>query len=341
MNLGCDVVIGCNSTQKEILRLEFEDDCRYVELTGYGIRYGKNRGATFARLLLQSLKILIRIKQENRWLRSFLQQEGVNAVISDNRFGLYSSGIPSIFITHQLQIKTGLGAWADAIVRRWNYGHINRFSTCWVPDEAGHSSMAGELSHPPQLPKLPVRYLGGLSRFDRCTATGKGALLIILSGPEPQRSIYEGLLLEQLNRYTGKVILVRGLPLSPKMPDVPEHITLLNHASASTLHGLICDASLVISRSGYTTVMDLLAMQKKAILVPTPGQAEQEYLAIHLKQQGWAYTTAQKDFSLAKALREAEQFAYRLPSLSMDGYKPIVGELVASISRHIIADGPL
>ena len=331
MELGCDVVIACNSTQKELLQQEFPGiDC-YTHLAGYNIRYGKSRPATFLKLLLQSFKILTKINQERRWLRDFLVKHRVNAIISDNRFGLHATGMPAIFITHQLQIKTGLGRWADSIARRWNYYRLQRFSACWVPDEAGSPSMSGELSHPIQMPSLPIAYIGGLSRFEPCSTNGQRELLIILSGPEPQRSIFEALLLEQLKDHTGAVTLVRGLPGSTMLPAVPAHCTVLNHASASMLQSLICSARLVISRCGYTTVMDLLALQKKAILVPTPGQAEQEYLARHLQEQQWAYTLAQKDFQLSRALEEAGRFAYKMPGMNMNGYKAALRKLVEGI----------
>jgi UDP-N-acetylglucosamine transferase subunit ALG13 len=325
---GCAVVIGCNSTQKELFKQEFEDSVSYIHLAGYDIRYGRNRRSTFAKLMLQSCKILIRIKQEKRWLRSFLTTQRIDGIISDNRFGLHAEGIPAVFITHQLEIKTGLGKLADGIVRRWNYGLIERFTGCWVPDKAGEPSLSGELSHPPQMPSLPVRYIGALSRLDPCPSPGKAGLLIILSGPEPLRTIFEQLLLEQLTHYTGQVVMVRGLPLSTALPAAPAHCKLLNHASADTLQTLICDAELVISRCGYTTVMDLFSMQKRSILVPTPGQAEQEYLAYHLLEQQWAYTLPQKGFQLGLALEEARKFTYKIPDLPMNGYKEVVREFV-------------
>lgn len=336
VSLGCTVIIGCNSTQKELLRQEFADTVSYTHLAGYNIHYGKSRWSTFAKLALQSFKILIKIKQERRWLQEFLLKQPVDAIISDNRFGLYTTGIPAVFITHQLQIKTGLGRRVDSLARQWNYRRLERFTTCWVPDKAGWPSLSGDLSHPRALPALPVRYIGGLSRFEPCSESDKKgllkeSLLIILSGPEPQRSIFERLLLEQLKDYKEKVVLVRGLPLSAHLPTVPDNCTVLNHASAATLQSLLCHAGLVISRCGYTTVMDLLLLQKKAILVPTPGQAEQEYLAHHLLQQQWAYTLPQKDFQLVQALEAVQGFPFNRPAPEINGYKPAIRELVEGI----------
>lgn len=333
INLGCDVIIACNSTQKELLRQEFPT-ISYTHLAGYDIRYGQTRWITFARLILQSLKILMKIKQERRWLRHFLTSRPVDALISDNRFGLYTTGIPTVFMTHQLCIKTGLGSFADLVARRWNYRLIGRFTTCWVPDKAGNPSLAGELSHPARMPAVPVAYIGGLSRFEPCSGpTEASGLLIILSGPEPQRSNFEALLLQQIKEYTGRVTIVRGLPLAAALPAAPEHCTLLNHAPAALLHTLICPATLVISRCGYTTVMDLLKLHKKTILVPTPGQAEQEYLARYLQKQSWAYTTPQKGFVLAQALAEANAFPYEIANAaSMEAYKPVLAAFVNSLN---------
>lgn len=332
INLGCDVIIACNSTQKELLQQEFPST-GYTHLAGYEIRYGQTRWITFAKLILQSVKILMKIKQEKRWLQHFLTSQPVDALISDNRFGLYTTGIPTVFMTHQLCIKTGLGSFADLVARRWNYRRIERFTTCWVPDKAGNPSLAGELSHPARMPAVPVAYIGGLSRFESCSgSTEAGKLLIILSGPEPQRSIFETLLLQQVKDYAGRVTIVRGLPLATALPAAPENCSLLNHAPAAVLHTLICPATLVISRCGYTTVMDLLKLHKKTILVPTPGQAEQEYLAHYLQAQSWAYTTPQKGFVLARALAEADAFPYEIANTaSMEAYKPVLAAFVNSL----------
>jgi UDP-N-acetylglucosamine transferase subunit ALG13 len=328
--LGCDVIIACNSTQKALLSQEFPH-ITYLHLAGYHIHYGKSRWSTFLRLFLQAPKILIKIKQERRWLRKFLTIQRVDGIISDNRFGFYAADIPAIFITHQLQIKTGMGRGADALVRRWNYHRIKHFTACWVPDKAGSPSLAGALSHPSPLPAVPIHYIGGISRFEHCTSASKEHLLIILSGPEPQRSIFERLLLQQAKDYGGTVILVRGLPLCETTPAAPGNCTVLNHVPAERLHELICSAALVISRCGYTTVMDLLKLNKKCILVPTPGQAEQEYLAHHLLQQQWAYTMPQKGFLLRKALAEADRFPFiKTDTASLD-YKPVLAAFVNSL----------
>jgi UDP-N-acetylglucosamine transferase subunit ALG13 len=324
----CTVIIACNPIQKSLLMQEFPQ-LGYVDLPGYDLRYGKKRWGTILKILLQVPTILTRINNEKAWLNIFLQQQPVDIIISDNRFGLYVRDIYSIFITHQLYIKTGLGRLANRLVQWLNYRRINRFNECWVPDFKGNQSLAGQLSNPAKMPRIPVRYLGGLSRLQPCTATANNIdLLIILSGPEPQRTLFENTLLAEIDQFPGKVVLVRGLPgaAQPLLPR--DRLTVYQHAPATLINTLLCEAGMVISRSGYTTVMDLLALRKKSILVPTPGQAEQEYLAVHLQANQLAYTVSQAQFSLMAALQAAGTFTYNLPVLNMSGYTTVVAACI-------------
>jgi len=330
---GCNVIIACNSTQKALLIQEFPE-LTYVQLAGYNLKYGKKRWGTIVRIILQTPKILIKINNEKSWLNIFLKSQPVDCIISDNRFGFYARNTPSIFITHQLYIKTGLGKLTDRFVQWTNYRRINRFSTCWVPDHKGIRSLAGRLSNPDKLPAIPVKYMGAVSRLKVCSAiTNPVNLLIILSGPEPQRTIFENLLLKELEHQPGKTVLVRALPGEGDLVQEKNNLTIYNHAPASLLNELICNAAIVISRSGYTTVMDLLKLSKKSILVPTPGQAEQEYVAAHLHKEQLAYTVSQKHFSLQKALAAANTFSYRLTAWPMEEYKTVIQELIKNLQQ--------
>jgi uncharacterized protein (TIGR00661 family) len=323
---GCTIIIACNSVQKTLLISEFPQ-LSFVNLQGYDLKYGKTRWGTVLRIIFQIPKILTRINNEKRWLNIFLKQQPVDIIISDNRFGLQARSVYSIFITHQLYIKTGVGNIADKFVQWLNYRRIARFNTCWVPDYKGDQSLAGKLSNPRKLPSLPVQYLGGLSRLQPCNDEASPVdLLIVLSGPEPQRSIFENRLLRQLKGYTGKAVLVRGLPESMDDIKTEDNVTVYNYAPVNLLNKLICSAEYIISRSGYTTVMDLLKLQKKSIFVPTPGQAEQEYLAEYLYNKQLAYTVSQQQFSLQTALRAAHQFAYSMQAFSMEDYKLVIRE---------------
>ncbi|WP_130542096.1 glycosyltransferase [Pseudobacter ginsenosidimutans] len=285
--------------------------------------------------------MMIRIKKEHRWLKNFLSAHRVDAIISDNRFGLYAEHIPSVFITHQLAIKTGLGPWFDSRARSMNYNHINRFSEVWVPDNPHGYSIAGELAKPAMMPVPPVKYIGGISRFEKCDPVEMQAgdlithpvdLLIILSGPEPQRSIFEQKLLEQLPAFNGGAVLVRALPgKHSKGEKLLPNLTSFDHLPAPALNRLVCKAKLVISRSGYTTVMDLLKTKKRSILVPTPGQAEQEYLASHLEKERLACSFTQEEFNLQAALQRASVFPFQTIDDDMQLYKTVINNFVQSL----------
>jgi uncharacterized protein (TIGR00661 family) len=304
-----EVLIAAEKAQAQLLQDEFPL-LRHVPLRGYRLKLGGKSVNTTLKILVQIPKILIQINREHRWLKIFLKKEHVHAVISDNRYGLHSKKIISIFITHQLCIKTPFGKTFEKKLQRLNYHFIDKFSMCWVPDFSNENPLAGHLSHPSTLPATPVRYVGPLSRFEKKEAPCIYRLLILLSGPEPARTILEKILLKKLESFNEKIIFVRGLPGEKKIIPSAPNVEMYNHLSASRLNEKICQSSLVICRSGYSTVMDLTKLGKKCILIPTPRQTEQEYLADYLFQKKIALKVNQKDFSLPQALVAAEQFSF-------------------------------
>ncbi|HEY0749858.1 MAG TPA: glycosyltransferase, partial [Chitinophagaceae bacterium] len=158
-----------------------------------------------------------------------------------------------------------------------------------------------------------------LSRFENaCKTSESNPLLIILSGPEPQRSLFEELVAEQLVGLKQEATLVRGLPGETTVLDLPGYIKQYNHLGAAELQSETEKASYVICRAGYSSVMDLLKMHKKCIMVPTPGQTEQEYLANHLMQQQYAFTVDQEKFRLKPILDLVKYFPYKTPGISKE-----------------------
>jgi len=312
LNNNCEVWLAGEGAQEKLLREEFSS-LPFLPLKGYGIKYAKT-GLT-GKLLLQIPSILRSIKDENKWLDEQVDKYGFGAVISDNRYGLYHEKIFSIFITHQLCIKSSLGKWSERILQRWNYKFINQFNECWVPDEEGENNLAGELSHPDRFPDIPLKYIGALSRFSSFSSLGDGGirdhLLIILSGPEPQRTILENKVVDQIVSYPGTATIVRGLPGEKNIIPSTNSINFYNHLSSGELNDEAIKAEFIIARSGYSTIMDIAALQKKSILIPTPGQTEQEYLADNLMKKQFAFCVKQNDFSLMKNIGEAKRFVYR------------------------------
>jgi uncharacterized protein (TIGR00661 family) len=337
-----NVIIAASGRQKTLLQFEFPN-LEFINIPAYNIRYGAGRFASTLKLIFQTPRILNVIKKENQWLAGIVFRKKIDAVISDNRYGLYHRDIPSIFISHQLQIKSLVASAGEAMLRSWQYQFINRFQQCWVPDFEDAVNLAGDLSHPRVMPKIPVSYIGALSRFENRPLPSKYHLLVLLSGPEPQRTILEGKLLQQLADFQKPVLFVRGLPgekkqdhvFDQKIRDYPNRkIHFENHLVAEELNKAMIESKLVLSRSGYTTVMDIAALQKKSILIPTPGQTEQEYLAESLEQKGIACSFVQKDFLLKDALRKAAVFHYRLPvKMNFKHYRNAVNEFVVQLNR--------
>ena len=305
---NCEVWLAGEGAQENLLREEFPS-LSFLPLKGYRIKYGKS--ALTSKIILQIPSILRSIKQENKWLKEQVGKYGLDGVISDNRYGLYHEKIFSVLITHQLLIKSSLGKWSESLLQKWNYKLIRNFNECWVPDEEGEKNLAGELSHPVKLPGIPLKYIGPLSRFQiKHTDEIKNHLLIILSGPEPQRTILENKVIDQVVNYPATATIVRGLPGEKNIIPSTNTIQFYNHLPSEILNTEAMKAAYIISRSGYSTIMDIAALHKKSILVPTPGQTEQEYLAGYLMRKQFSFCVDQNNFSLLKTIEEAGNFKY-------------------------------
>jgi uncharacterized protein (TIGR00661 family) len=309
LNNNCEVWLAAEGAQEKLLREEFPL-LPFLPLKGYRIKYAKN-GMT-GKLLIQIPSILRSVKEENNWLKKQVARHGFDVVISDNRYGLYHEKVFSVFITHQLRIKSSLGKWSEDALQKWNYKLISKFNECWIPDEKEENNLAGELSHPAKLPSIPLKYIGSLSRFKKSDIEEiKDHLLVILSGPEPQRTILENKIIDQIVNYPGTATIIRGLPGEKNILLSTNSIHFYNHLNTDELNKEMMRCEFIIGRSGYSTVMDIAALQKKSILIPTPGQTEQEYLADHLLKRRFAFCVAQKYFSLQQSIEGARSFEYQ------------------------------
>ncbi len=309
--LGHQVRFAGNERQTAFIRKSFpEMICHPLE--GYEVRY--SRRLLFLTLLWQVPRLLRVIRREYRWLRQLVAEEAIDGIISDNRYGLWHPEVPSVILTHQPAIHTGLGALADTMARKVHYRFLNRFGGVWIPDIPGGKGLGGSLSHPPDLPPA-ASYVGWLSQFQPAVNAGAGRrILILLSGPEPQRTLLADALWVQAADLQQPVVFVEGSANAAR-ENVPAHIRHIPLAGADELQTLLEDAELVVCRSGYSTLMDLALLRKKAALIPTPGQAEQEYLAA----LGYWPAFAQKGFSLHAAISAARDAPP--PPFANDGHE--------------------
>ncbi len=299
----CKVSIAGNGQSLLLLKQEFPQ-LDFHELESYKVEYSSSL-PFMVKVFLQLPKFLRAIRQEHKQLENLISEQKVDAVISDNRYGCWSRQIPSVFITHQVNLIMPTSfKWLSGALNYFNHRLIKRFGVCWIPD-SDKDRITGQLTAPGN---LKVRFIGMLSRFAQSNAlVVEDVILGIVSGPEPQRQILESMLEQQMAKQTKRCIIVRGIPSGPERKH--SRITFINHARGRELGELIQKAAIVVTRSGYSTVMDLVRLEKKnVILIPTPGQTEQEYLAEELDKRKIAICQRQSDFSLSLAIQKAKEY---------------------------------
>lgn len=305
---GVEVFVAGEGNSKEIL-VKLLPNAVFFPLKGYRVNYATKQGFFIIHLLAQFFKINAAIRHEHKWLNNLVDDHQIDAVISDNRFGLWTKKIPSIFITHQLNIQTG-NKFLNRIAAKVNQKYIRRFKACWIMD-VEKKGLAGSLSHSKSSFPFPVKYLGISSRFIYKQAERKNHVLFLLSGPEPSRTIFEEKILKEISRISKPVFLVRGLPAEKEnLPHSFSNLTIYNHLESEKLAELISTAEVVVCRSGYSTLMDLTALRTHAVVIPTPGQKEQEYLAVFNDEQKLFAHLPEKDFSWEHVQQKLNQFVF-------------------------------
>ncbi|MBK3517939.1 glycosyltransferase family protein [Carboxylicivirga marina] len=321
---GHYVILAGESPSIDILKDTFPklDTCN---LPGFNVRLSKSSHQWF-RLLLQTNKLLKASREEHKKLQSLIRKHQINLVISDNRYGLYHPTTASVIITHQTQPYLGrlwaplrpLSNWISRIL-------INRFDECWIPDTQSKNNLTGTLS---RTIHQNTRFIGICSRLsiNSPDTNIKGAdVLVMLSGPEPQRTQLEDIIITQFEDSNTKVTILSGQP--NKESKQIGNITILPHCEANVQLKLIKHSKHIVCRSGYSTLMDLFFCQKHALLVPTPGQFEQEYLAKrasehhnfqHISQSNLKKTPLFQLFPNFNKTSISRQQTFRLPQLPAD-----------------------
>lgn len=290
---GYKVIIASDGEALSLLQKEFPE-LESLELPSYNIKYSK-RGRNLKWLLFKKLPNLLRvIRQEKEVIEDLISEGKINGIISDNRFGVYSSKVPSVYLTHQLNVLSG----NTTLITSKRHQRIirNNFNECWIPDHKGSENLSGDLGHLSNS-KIPLKYIGVLSRMKKKELPKRYDVLFLLSGPEPQREYLEKIIINNFRDRPSRSLLVRGVVEKNQAKHMTGNIEVVNYMLSDALENVLNSTDLVISRSGYTSIMDLAALEKKAYFIPTPGQFEQEYLAKRCKELGMAPYCNQKDFS--------------------------------------------
>jgi len=294
---GFEPVIASDGVALQLLQKEFPQ-LTFLELPSYQIEYAKN-GAFFKwKLIKNSPKMMEAIVKERKLTKKWVKEYGLSGVISDNRLGVYSKKVPSVFITHQLNVLTGNTSWISSKIHQYI---IKKYDECWVPDVETKPNLSGKLGHLKH-PHFKISYIGPLSRLEKMEYPLKYDLMVLLSGPEPQRGMLEALLLEECEKFEGTILFVKGVVSIKQEIHTKNQIEIYNFMTSSELEKAFQESKLVLCRSGYTTVMDLAKLGKKAYFIPTPGQFEQEYLAKKYKKEGWIPFSKQDKFRIENLL---------------------------------------
>ena len=293
----------------ELLRQEFPE-LTTLPLPSYNIRYHSPN--MVGNMAWQLPNILRAIYLEHRQIQKYILAYGIQGIVSDNRYGCHSSRVPSVFLTHQLFIKIPFRP-LEKFVRWVNLRFIRNFDECWMPDVAGEPNLSGELGHSSAGFRSfknfgSLKYLGALSRMQHFETEKKYDAIAVLSGPEPQRSFLEQETIEQAKKLPHCFLIVQGKTEKQERFSIGKNIEIVSYLTSENLNKAILASGIFIGRSGYSTIMDLAKLGKPALLIPTPGQTEQEYLAGKFFQEGFFNTQKQGEINIGQALDETARF---------------------------------
>lgn len=298
LSQGHEPIIAASGAPLTMLRGRFPA-LRWTDFPGHSPTYSRGNSLMPA-LLRQSPAMMRQMFADHRFISQYANTIQADGVISDNRFGAYSNEVPSVFITHQINLLMPNGfVWSQPLARAVNRHIIRKYDACWIPDYPGPDNLSGELSYPVDK-SLHATNIGPLSRFSVSLnqyddKQAPPHILVMLSGPEPQRTLFENIIIKRYSLTGEKVVVLRGLPGHASRPSAPSNIQCLNHAGDAEMAWLITHAGHIVARAGYSTIMDLFALGRKALLVPTPGQSEQAYLAKWHARNGDFTTVRQGD----------------------------------------------
>lgn len=321
---GHEPVIAAEGRPLVLLQEEFPD-LDFIPFKGYEISYPEGRGMAW-KMGVAAPRILRRIAEEHQELQVIIGEHRIDAVISDNRFGLYTDFVPCVYITHQVMIKA---PFLEELLHRLHLKYMERYTEVWVPDHVT-GGLSGDLGHKYPLPPKG-RHIGPLSRFGTSPEEETRDVLVLISGPEPQRTRFERMVLQQLEQFNGTAMAVLGTPeVTEEFTDEKGH-RIVPHLPAAQLEQAVRESRLIVSRSGYSTIMDLSVLGKKAVFVPTPGQTEQEYLGKLFHARGQHLLMSQHQFNLQSAWERSLEFSGFVPQYS-ETYKTHLTRFIASLS---------
>jgi len=327
--LDYNILMAADQAPLAFLKSQFPE-LEWIRFKGFEPGYAKGN-QQFFKLLIQLPLAFWYYFRDKKFIARLVKSREIDLILSDNRFGAWHKNVPSVIITHQLNLKLPPGIrLLNSTANMLNHKLIKNFDQCWIPDHPPVKNLSGELSLIPEN-FIPACHLGILSRFNLSETNNMPKdidLLIILSGPEPQRSLLEHKLIKLLADTDRSCVILRGLPQNQNNEQVINKIKLLNHAADEEFLQLISRSKKLVCRGGYSTIMDLLSLKVNALLIPTPGQSEQEYLAEYLAKKNWFQVVSQDQISLSDLFAATPQSQSEIPDNNPEKLESILQNLL-------------
>ncbi|MGB8216764.1 MAG: glycosyltransferase [Candidatus Methanoperedens sp.] len=331
---GHEVTIASSRGAFILLKKEFPD-CEFIYFEDYPAPYSSTK--YFLPKFFANIPVLVKaLADEKKRTDRLLSKNNYDAVISDNRLGVYSNKVPSFFISHQLRFSVPYYIRpAETVSQYVNEYFHKKFDRVIVPsnspDENGNC-LSGKLCRSTRkATNMKAYYAGILSSVQKMDVTEDLDFLIIISGPEPQRSLLEEIILKQVQELPGEKIVILGRPHDNFEKKLDKWTTVKSYVTEEEKLVLMNRAKFIISRSGYTTMMDIAELGKKrGVFIPTPGQTEQEYLSQYYEEQGWFYSKSQYELEILKDIEKAKEYS-GFPTLpkTEDNVKRLYNEVFA------------
>ena len=300
--------VTIESTGRALVLLKdyYKDKCRYFDVPSLHSPYTKTPffSTNFAFSLPKMLKSL---SHARKITAQIIKDEKFDIVITDCRYDVYDTKENSFIINHQVRFKAPPAA--ETALEAWLASRMKKYKYVIVPDYDS-PNLSGKLSHNLMfIRKEKIRYIGILSHLQKTDTEPDVDYFIPLSGPEPQRAILEKKILAETNRLQGKIVIAGGKPDENKNTS-KENVEFYSFLNAGQQQHFMNRAKFIISRPGYTTVMELAELNKKDILfLPTPGQTEQEYLADFYEKNKYFHHVSQYRLSLNSDIERARDFS--------------------------------
>jgi hypothetical protein len=287
-----DVTVAACGNALSVLEKEFPD-CQFINFPDYPVPYSASR--FFLPKFVAFFPLMLRaVSDERKKLDLILGKKRYDLIISDNRLGVYS-----------------LVFWPVELLAVAMNGYLHgKFRHIIVPDNPpGPTALAGKLSRPgTDETKKRVYYSGILTSTHTRDIAQDLDYLVMISGPEPQRTQLEKILLPQVSRIEGNSVILLGSPDNHDIPPQSGNCRVITYASTREKEDLMNRAKFIICRSGYTSIMEIAELGKQhALFIPTPGQTEQEYLSWYYEKKGWFHSQSQYLLDLPGDIRLARQ----------------------------------